>query len=183
MEFSIGDFAKFVTAEIVAKRLPAAQAVALEIGAKIIQAEAKRVIGTYDYGWPQLAESTQADREAEGFPANEPLLRTGEMRDSIEYTVHADVGEADIGSNSDIAVWQELGTSNIPPRPFLAGAAAHKGDEVAKLIGEVMVAAMAPASMASIEAEIARLALDALRHLEHAGKEIVDWDEDEKQKK
>jgi hypothetical protein len=32
-----------------------------------------RVIGTYDYKWPQLAPSTQEKRVSEGFSANEPL--------------------------------------------------------------------------------------------------------------
>ena len=32
-----------------------------------------------------LAESTQAERVVQGYPANEPLLRTGELRDSIEH--------------------------------------------------------------------------------------------------
>ena len=111
---------------------------ALEDGCKIVEKEAKRVIGTYDYGWPQLAQSTQEDRVRSGFSANEPLLRTGEMRDTVEHTVQGHSGF--VGSNDDKAVWQELGTSRgIPPRSFLGGAAAHKGAEVAEKIGEVVV--------------------------------------------
>ena len=53
------------------------------------------------------------------------------MRDSIEHKVISDK-EAEIGSNSDIAVIQELGTSTIPARSFLAGAAAHEAENVAK---------------------------------------------------
>jgi hypothetical protein len=41
--------------------------------------EAKRVIGTYDYDWPQLSPETLARKFF-----NTPLLETGEMRDSIE---------------------------------------------------------------------------------------------------
>lgn len=107
--------------------------VALEQACVVIEDEAKRVIGTYDYGWPELAGSTQADREKRGFPANEPLLRTGEMRDSIEHNVAGKSGF--VGSNADIAVYQELGTSRgIPPRSFLAGAAIHKGKEAADAV-------------------------------------------------
>ena len=110
---------------------------ALEKAAQVVETEAKRVIGTYDYGWAQLAPSTQKDREDKGYPANEPLLRDGTMRDSIQHKVEGK--SAFVGSNEDIAVFQELGTSRIPPRPFLAGAAMHKGPEVAKIVGETVV--------------------------------------------
>lgn len=99
-----------------------------EEGAKIIQKDAKHRLGEYqDYtgpfnAWAELADSTKDDRVAKGFPANEPLLRTGELRDSIEIECHGD--EAVVGSASDIAMYQELGTDRgIPPRPFLGAAA------------------------------------------------------------
>ena len=101
---------------------------ALEKGAVIIETEAKRVLGTYDYGWVPLAAST-VERKANG---DTPLLETGEMRDSIEHQVVSDK-EAQIGSASDIAGYQEFGTSRIPARPFLGGAAVAKGEEVAKV--------------------------------------------------
>jgi len=70
----------------------------LEKACEIIETEAKRVIGTYDYGWPPLQLETIV-RKATG---DSPLLETGEMRDSIEHTVGH--GEAWVGSNSMIAV-------------------------------------------------------------------------------
>jgi phage gpG-like protein len=108
---------------------------ALEKAARIVEAEAKRVIGTYDYGWPALAPSTLAQKAADT-----PLLETSEMRDSIEHI--SDHTEANIGSNNDKAFWQELGTVKIPPRPFLAGALVHKTDEVVKVIGREIVGAL-----------------------------------------
>lgn len=113
---------------------------ALEHAARIVEKEAKDVLGTYRYGWPQLAPSTQEDRERQGFPANEPLLRTGEMRDSIEHS--SDQHEARIGSNNDVAVYQELGTRSIPPRPFLQGAMRAKTPEILEEIGRRTVAAL-----------------------------------------
>jgi HK97 gp10 family phage protein len=116
---------------------------ALEKAAQIVEKEAKRVIGTYDYNWTPLAASTLAKKAADT-----PLLETGEMRDSIEHI--SDHKEANIGSNNDKALWQELGTVKIPPRSFLAGALQHKTDEVVEtigreihgaLIGEVVVGA------------------------------------------
>jgi hypothetical protein len=113
---------------------------ALEKAARIVEEEAKDIIGTYRYGWPQLAQSTQEDRVSKGFPANEPLLRTHAMRDSIEHV--SDHKEACIGSNLDRAVFQELGTVKIPPRSFLAGALQHKADEVVGVIGREIVGAL-----------------------------------------
>lgn len=119
---------------------------ALEHAAKIIQTEAKAEIGTYQdtagpfAAWQELADSTKADRVHQGFSANDPLLRTGEMRESIEYTVGTH--EAAIGSNSDIAVWQELGTQKIPARSFLGGAAMRKAPHVAEILGASAVQAL-----------------------------------------
>ena len=114
---------------------------ALEKACEVVEKEAKEVIGTYQYNWPQLAESTQEKRVKEGFSANDPLLRTGEMRDSIEHNVHGDTGY--VGSNNDKAVFQELGTSRgIPPRSFLMGAAMHKKEEVGKTLGFEIVKAI-----------------------------------------
>jgi hypothetical protein len=113
----------------------------LDEACKLVENEAKRVIGTYEYGWPQLAESTQADRERHGFAPNEPLLRTGGMRESIEHTVHGTDGF--VGSNDPKAKWQELGTSRgIPPRSFLGGAAAHEGPKIADLVGRTYSAVL-----------------------------------------
>jgi hypothetical protein len=53
----------------------------IEEACVILERECKRVIGTYDYGWAPLADATKADRVAQGYPADEPLLRSGEMRD------------------------------------------------------------------------------------------------------
>lgn len=111
--------------------LAGAQHHALEQAARIVETEAKRVIGTYDYGWPQLAASTLAKKSA-----NTPLLETGDMRDSIEHMVIGDT--AHVGTDDEKAVYQELGTATIPPRSFLAQAAIHKEkDVVAKLGGEM----------------------------------------------
>jgi hypothetical protein len=113
---------------------------ALDKVGQVVTQEVYRVIGTYDYGWPTLAESTQSDRESHGFPADEPLKRTGAMRDSVWYKVgHKEVT---IGTDNQIAVWQELGTSRIPPRPFLQGAAQHKMPETLEIIGRATIAGL-----------------------------------------
>ena len=93
---------------------------------KEIEEMAKEEIGVYQpaYGpfdaWGPLAESTKADRVRQGYSEDEPLLRSGELRDSIESEV---VGLAAIvGIKSDIGLWQEVGTERIPPRPIIGPA-------------------------------------------------------------
>ena len=97
------------------------------VGSKI-EHDAKEIIGHYqrsDTGpfpaWDELAASTKADRVSKGFSENNPLLRTGELRDSIGHEVRGH--SVAIGSDLDIAIYQEMGTATIPPRPFLRIAA------------------------------------------------------------
>ncbi len=115
----------------------------LEAAAILLERESKAEIGTYQEGagafpsWPELAESTKADRVAKGFTENDPLLRSGELRDSITHEV--DGMEAVIGSTSDIMLWQEVGTIRIPPRPVLGLALERNTDKVLRLIGGAAV--------------------------------------------
>lgn len=118
----------------------------LEHAAVLVETEAKDEIGHYQdqagpfQAWQELADSTKEDRARSGFAENDPLLRTGEMRDSIEHKV---IGKtAYIGTDSQIAEYQELGTGRIPPRSFLGGAAFRKSHEVAEIIGGRFVSAL-----------------------------------------
>jgi phage gpG-like protein len=102
---------------------------ALEKAAKLVEEEAKHAIGTYEFGWPRLAESTLAKKGADT-----PLLETGSLRDSYTHEVHGN--EARIGSDQEKAVWFEYGTSKMPPRPVLLPAALKKEPEIVKILGE-----------------------------------------------
>lgn len=125
------EFASFLLHEIGERRVHDAELLALEAIGQMVEMEAKRTIGTYEWDWPQLAESTQHDRERKGYDPNEPLLRTGELRNAIEHQVIPEdlaveigvpAGEPHSGTNADvgeIGMWQEFGTATIPPRPFL----------------------------------------------------------------
>jgi hypothetical protein len=135
-EFSLTGFAALLAERSV--HLLTANEYALEFAAVKVEAEAKRVLGTYDYGWPELAESTQRQRVAQGYPANEPGLRSGEMRDSIDHVVAE--SEAHIGSDDQNLVYFDLGTVKQPPRPVLEAAAMHKEAEIVNHIGRTMVA-------------------------------------------
>ncbi|MGC1030908.1 phage virion morphogenesis protein [Pantoea agglomerans] len=100
--------------------------VSFRVIVKEIEETAKEEIGVYQpaYGpfdaWAPLAESTKADRVRRGYSDDEPLLRSGELRESIQSEV---VGLAAIvGTKSEIGLWQEVGTERIPPRPFIGPA-------------------------------------------------------------
>lgn len=119
---------------------------ALDRAAAIIEKDAKGQIGFYQQeagpfnAWPELADSTKQDRVAKGFSENDPLLRTGELRDSMSREVVGN--EAAVGSTSDVMVYQELGTVRIPPRPVLGPAAFKNRDRIEQVLGEAVVHAM-----------------------------------------
>ena len=138
---SLAKFAEHLA--IMSVAVVAAEHKALKRCAKLVEATAKSEIGTYQDAvgpfpaWPALAESTEDQKEKSGYPLNSPLLRTGEMRDSIEHEVSGN--EAVIGSKSDIAAYQEFGTDKIPPRPFIGPAAFRNKEKIRRIIGEATV--------------------------------------------
>src|ERR1700682_5285481 len=92
----------------------------LEIGlekfGEVVEIAAKAELGHYQPGWAPLAESTLADKAAKGFPVPSPLLRTGEMRDSIKHEVNpfsAFAMSVTVGSTDKRGLFQEMGTSKI----------------------------------------------------------------------
>jgi hypothetical protein len=133
---------------------------------EMVCTEAQRVIGTYDYNWTPLAPATLAHKFF-----NTPLLETGEMRDSIEWSTSHDGLEGAVGSNSDIAVWQELGTSKIPPRSFLARAAIEIEPKIHKMAARAVVSVLSGGGLASAEM---RELLHLLREAGHALKQAVE---------
>ena len=134
---------------------------------ELVAAEAQRVIGTYDYGWPSLAPSTLAKKSADT-----PLLETGALRASIQWNSSGNLGH--VGSDSDIAVYQEYGTSRIPPRPFLAGAAMAMEPKIHDLFKRSVMAVVLGKGLHSSEmAELLHL-LHVIKHVGHAVGEAVD---------
>ena len=129
-----------------------AELAAMERAALLVQAEAKAEIGNYQDGagsfapWAMLADSTVSEKERLGYgPPDNPLLREGDLRDSIDHSVGFEgmgAVEGVVGSNDPVAEYQELGTERIPPRSFLGGAAFRKGEEVAHLLGDGVVKAL-----------------------------------------
>jgi phage gpG-like protein len=96
-----------------------------------------------------LAE--QAERMAEvvkeglsgppgGGEHDRPWLQSGALQNSIG--ARSDGLNAAVGSNDPAAVPQEMGTSRMPPRPFLAPVAASMGEEVARGVAEAVAVAL-----------------------------------------
>ena len=149
--FSLFDIA--AEFEVMSLAIVEEQQESLEKAAQIVEKRAKEIIGHYqtDTGpfdqWRALAESTLSEKKRLGYaPPDNPLLRTGEIRESIEHTVEA--RRALIGSNNDIAVYQELGTHgpnpgpdgyHVPPRSFLGAAAFQKETEVEEILGDAII--------------------------------------------
>lgn len=96
-------------------------------------------IGHYQTGWAPLAQSTIADKAAKGFAVPAPLLRTGEMRDTIGHLVDPIEFKVVIGSTDPKALWQELGTSRIPPRSFLGLAMSNTMPFAEETFGRIAV--------------------------------------------
>ncbi|MEI9744660.1 phage virion morphogenesis protein [Enterobacter ludwigii] len=136
-ELSLSDLAKAFTS--VGPRIHTALEAGLEVVAKTIEEEAKEEIGVYQPAvgpfdaWAPLAESTKADRVRQGYSEDDPLLRSGELRDSISHRVMGLA--AVVGSTDDKAVWQEYGTDRIPPRPFIGPAYVKSFHKITEMVG------------------------------------------------
>jgi len=106
----------------------------LSEGADAVVHNAQNRLGVYQEGWASLSDTTVLQRDRLGFPADEPLLRTGALRDSItateERTVDGVTYIVGVPADSPAGAYaraQELGTEGmsnhpIPPRPFIVPA-------------------------------------------------------------
>jgi phage gpG-like protein len=147
---TLDDLAKMLDASAKSVR-PRLEADLAKIGG-LTQAMAAEFIGHELPEWPPLAARTIAEKEELGFTghvsATDPLLRTGEMRDSIKVEVEG--LEMAVGSHSKIALWQEMGTVGsatggpIPPRPFLGLAGLRSLEYAADVLGETAIALLTP---------------------------------------
>lgn len=122
------------------------QHTAMEAACVLVENQAKALIGTYQSAyspfaaWQELADATKAQRVQLGYTENDPLLRSGDMRDSIDHLSSHTLGV--VGSAEDVAVYQELGTPTIPPRSFLGLAAHLRAQDIANLLGRGVVATL-----------------------------------------
>jgi phage gpG-like protein len=156
-------FGRFL--EQAAAQIPQAQTHGLAKASEIMQREAKAEIGTYAQAagpfptWDPLSQATLdgfhhpkagwIPGKLESYP-EDPLLRQGVMRDSIE-AAH-DSHNAVVGSNDDVALWQEMGTPGamfpIPPRSFLGRSLFVTQDAAASAIMRRVLTPMVGAPLA-----------------------------------
>jgi HK97 gp10 family phage protein len=109
----------------------------LETSSLLFENSAKIAIGTYEYGWPPLAESTIASKAT----GDSPLLETGALLESIHHNVDPMsnlTGEAYVGTDIEYAKYQEYGTSKIPARPFLGGAIMQEEKRIPEIVHEAL---------------------------------------------
>ncbi len=102
-----------------------------EVMAKVLAEQAQRIAARVREG---LSEPPG------GAGHDEPWLQSGALRDSVG--AQAENLQAAVGSSDPAAVPQELGTSRMPARPFLAPVAAEMGGEVARAVGDAVAAAL-----------------------------------------
>jgi HK97 gp10 family phage protein len=138
-EMTLDEFA--IRMEGAAGRLRLELEAMLVVYGDIVVKYAKDMIGHEHPEWPALTEATIAAKARAGYPVPAPLLLTGKMRDSIVAEVAGMT--LFVGSPDKIAVFHELGTSRMPPRPFLEPAMKHTIPEAGKLIGEAVKVSMA----------------------------------------
>lgn len=110
---------------------------ALTEGVELIEADAKSRIGVQQADWAPLKPQTEARKARGGYPANAPLMREGDLKNSIFSDVNG--FEAVIGSTDEAAPHQENGTSTIPPRPFIAPAIMANEEKLADILGRHVV--------------------------------------------
>ena len=133
----MGTFAGFAAAlGRMSVALEKGQHEALEECAKLVETTAKDALGTYVFGWAPLAPSTIAQKVT----GDSPLLETGALKESIKHSVGGH--EALVGTNDPHAAFLELGTSRMPPRPFLSEAARRKVPEMERIVGEKVKTAL-----------------------------------------
>lgn len=140
-ELSLGEFSAEMA--LVAMEFGAVMHEGLDIAAEMVEKTAKAEFGVYQDAigpfpqWAELADSTKSERLRLGYSENEPLLRTGALRDSISHETKG--LEAEIGSDSDIMVFHEFGTDKIPPRPVLGPAVHHNIEHILSILGRASV--------------------------------------------
>ena len=83
-----------------------------------------------------------------------------------------------MGSDLDIAVYQELGTSRIPPRSFLVSSAIASEDKIHRMAGATAVGALSGYGRHASEVrEILHLLHAAGHHFKEAVDDLLDDDD------
>lgn len=118
----------------------------LEKCAVLIETTAKAELGTYQpavgpfQDWAELTDSTKESRVHQGYTENDPLLRSGELKNSISHETGG--LETVVGSTSPVMEYMEFGTKNMPPRPVLGPALFRNKDKIKGILGAAAISGM-----------------------------------------
>ena len=77
--------------------------------------------------------------QAEGYAKEEAPIDTGELRNNISYATMDNRAVA-IGSNTEYAIYQEMGTYKMSPHPFIQPAINDHTDEYKSIVEAAMKA-------------------------------------------
>lgn len=153
---SISQFVEFLETRPAAIR--AEQTHGMHEAADMLVKCAQDMIGDYQEAagpfprWAELSEATLqggVDQHGHRFPGkielgyappDNPLLRTGALRISIEK--HIEENRITIGSHDPVAHYQEFGTSTIPARSFIGRAMFVEGHQASHIVFAHILAAM-----------------------------------------
>ena len=102
-----------------------------DIMARALAEQAQRMAQAVQDALSDTPGSGQHDR---------PWLQSGALRASVAS--QADGLQAVVGSSDPAAAPQEMGTSRMEARPFLAPVAARMGEEVARAVGSTLADAL-----------------------------------------
>lgn len=118
---------------------PLALQAGLEGALKIIKRSAKQKIGHYQEAsgpfqdWAELTDETKEDRLRKGYAEDDPLLRSGDLKESIVHEM--EILEGVVGSKDPVMAYQEYGTPTIPPRPTIGPAAFENKEKIKAIVG------------------------------------------------
>lgn len=76
---------------------------------------------------------------AEGYAKEEAPVDTGELRNSISHATMDNKAVA-IGTNTEYAIYQEMGTYKMPPHPFIKPAISDHTNEYKSIVEAAMKA-------------------------------------------
>jgi hypothetical protein len=148
---SLGEFVAHLAGRVIAAR--ALLEAGLEEIGQVIEKTAREELGTYQPAvgpfpaWTDLADNTQQQREAAGFTPNDPLLASGEMRDTFGH--RREGLEVVIGSTDEKMIYHEFGTTKMPPRPVFGPAAIRCEKDIEALAGAAAVTGIVGGAAAS----------------------------------
>jgi hypothetical protein len=138
---SVSDFVRFLGTRRAAIKVE--QNAGMKVAGDMLARSAKDMIG-HEGLWQPLADSTVEEKRRLGYAGQvsetDPLLRTGQVRDSIASTT----GEAVIvlGATDPIAKLHEDGTMHMPARPVIGPTMFREGHEAAGIVFRYVFAAL-----------------------------------------